>query len=602
MNKPITVGLATGRLLRLIVVVFVSITPLGNLPDVAADDGRVIKQINYDQTVSGVTVLDTNAPYSFDISIQGEFSSAQVSLPPISPYLPNPIVSYVYEVPFASRSSLDTEFPTGTYTFAVSENGTNFTPKVSFSSSTTYPAAIVMLTNPNWSGDGKLILDPNNAVVSWSGPATEMGVPSANGLGAGCSPSCSSFNLSYFLASNATYQATLSAFNKSSRVSVTDTSDSRTFTFSALYGQVLHFSIITTGITESCSYSVENYPADWIFEENGGYGLIEIDASNDCCWSVDTPNSDWIQIQGPSSGCGSGTVAYAVQSISSSGCPPPPPPPRRGTIYVDGHAFAITQISTSPPPICSISISPTFQAINPSGGSFNISVTDTSSCCWVVQNSNSWISVSQSSGMFSTSIFCSVQPNVSGLTLTGTVVIGTQMLTVVQPSVCSNAPATASNLVILQAFYGANGTSNNVLSIIQANVFSNTVNMSVNNSTMGGDPAFGHVKTLSVIYQNDAGLFQLNITEGGTLQIPSCLAQQLSPPPPQFLSANLSGGNFAMSFATVSNQSYTVQANLDLTTTNWFYLTNFTGNGLAAPVSFPISNGVPQEFFRVKQP
>ena len=64
----------------------------------------------------------------------------------------------------------------------------------------------------------------------------------------------------------------------------------------------------------------------------------------------------------------------------------------------------------------------------------------------------------------------------------------------------------------------------------------------------------------------------------------------------------MSGGNFAVSFATVSNQSYTVQANLDLTTTNWFDLTNFTGNGLVTPVSVPISNGVPQEFFRVKQP
>ena len=73
-------------------------------------------------------------------------------------------------------------------------------------------------------------------------------------------------------------------------------------------------------------------------------------------------------------------------------------------------------------------------------------------------------------------------------------------------------------------------------------------------------------------------------------------------PPPQILSVDLSGVNFAMSFMTVSSQSYTVQANLDLTTTNWFACTNFSGNGLIMPVAVPVSNGVPQEFFRIKEP
>jgi predicted ATP-grasp superfamily ATP-dependent carboligase len=77
---------------------------------------------------------------------------------------------------------------------------------------------------------------------------------------------------------------------------------------------------------------------------------------------------------------------------------------------------------------------------------------------------------------------------------------------------------------------------------------------------------------------------------------------QVVPPPPQILSVNVSGVNFAMSFLTVSSQSYTVQANLDLTTTNWFACTNFSGNGLIMPVAVPVSNGVPQEFFRVREP
>lgn len=76
----------------------------------------------------------------------------------------------------------------------------------------------------------------------------------------------------------------------------------------------------------------------------------------------------------------------------------------------------------------------------------------------------------------------------------------------------------------------------------------------------------------------------------------------LPPTPPKILSVQLTGNNYSMSFLTVSNQSYTVQGNLDLTTTNWFNCTNFTGNGLVAVVTVPASNGVPNEFFRVKQP
>ena len=78
--------------------------------------------------------------------------------------------------------------------------------------------------------------------------------------------------------------------------------------------------------------------------------------------------------------------------------------------------------------------------------------------------------------------------------------------------------------------------------------------------------------------------------------------QRSTPPPPQILSVQLTGGNYSMSFLAVSNQSYTVQANLDLTTTNWFNVTNFTGNGLLTQVTVPASNGVPNQFFRVKTP
>jgi hypothetical protein len=51
----------------------------------------------------------------------------------------------------------------------------------------------------------------------------------------------------------------------------------------------------------------------------------------------------------------------------------------------------------------------------------------------------------------------------------------------------------------------------------------------------------------------------------------------------------------------VSNQSYTVQHNGDLATTNWVSDTNFTGNGSLMQLVAPVTNA-PQRFFRVRQP
>ena len=52
-------------------------------------------------------------------------------------------------------------------------------------------------------------------------------------------------------------------------------------------------------------------------------------------------------------------------------------------------------------------------------------------------------------------------------------------------------------------------------------------------------------------------------------------------------------------FGTVSNQSYTVQQNTNLASTNWTDYTNITGNGAAVQFTAPLTNQL-QNFFRVK--
>jgi hypothetical protein len=71
--------------------------------------------------------------------------------------------------------------------------------------------------------------------------------------------------------------------------------------------------------------------------------------------------------------------------------------------------------------------------------------------------------------------------------------------------------------------------------------------------------------------------------------------------PAQIIGPTVSGGNLVFAFGTVSNRSYTVQFNDDLTTTNWLFYTDMLGNGgLMGFATRPTDS--PQRFFRVRQP
>jgi hypothetical protein len=59
--------------------------------------------------------------------------------------------------------------------------------------------------------------------------------------------------------------------------------------------------------------------------------------------------------------------------------------------------------------------------------------------------------------------------------------------------------------------------------------------------------------------------------------------------------------NFTFNLGTLSNQSYTIQQNTDLTSTNWTAVTNFTGNGSVFQFVTPVPN-IPALFFRVIEP
>ena len=71
--------------------------------------------------------------------------------------------------------------------------------------------------------------------------------------------------------------------------------------------------------------------------------------------------------------------------------------------------------------------------------------------------------------------------------------------------------------------------------------------------------------------------------------------------PPQVINPVLAGGYFGFSWQTVNGQSYTIQYNNDISTTNWVFYTNIIGNGSMVQVVLAATNA-PQRFLRVREP
>jgi hypothetical protein len=74
------------------------------------------------------------------------------------------------------------------------------------------------------------------------------------------------------------------------------------------------------------------------------------------------------------------------------------------------------------------------------------------------------------------------------------------------------------------------------------------------------------------------------------------------PLPLVIISPRRVGTNYVFNFGTVSNQSYSVWANANLATTNWFSYTNLIGNGYVQKITTSITNGQKSFFYRLSSP
>ncbi|MGB7068167.1 MAG: BACON domain-containing carbohydrate-binding protein [Pyrinomonadaceae bacterium] len=191
--------------------------------------------------------------------------------------------------------------------------------------------------------------------------------------------------------------------------------------------------IFTISQASGCTFTLS--PTGTTLPAAGGNGSFTVSTNDQgCTWNAAT-TSQWITINGGSSGTGNGTVAFTVAANVS--------PERTGTITVGGQSFTITQSNG-----CTYSIAPSSGSVPSAGGPGSFNVNSGAGCQWtaVVGANTGWLIItSGSSGAGTGSVTYSAGAN-PGPQRTGTITVNGRVFTLTQASGCtfSLAPTSAS--------------------------------------------------------------------------------------------------------------------------------------------------------------
>ncbi|MBF0549360.1 MAG: BACON domain-containing protein [Deltaproteobacteria bacterium] len=180
----------------------------------------------------------------------------------------------------------------------------------------------------------------------------------------------------------------------------------------------------------ACTYGIA--PGSNTVAATGGTGTITVTTQTGCAWSakVDpaTP-AGMLSFTSVTSGSGNGTITYAVAANTTAG-------PQTGLIDImDGSGAVIfTHTVNQPAGTCTYTLSSATQAFDGAGGNGSFTVTTQTGCTWNAVSSSPWLIVAPPGNV--SPVQYSVAVNNSGITRTGTIMVGSQTFTVTQTA-CS---------------------------------------------------------------------------------------------------------------------------------------------------------------------
>ncbi|SPF37639.1 exported hypothetical protein [Candidatus Sulfopaludibacter sp. SbA4] len=155
----------------------------------------------------------------------------------------------------------------------------------------------------------------------------------------------------------------------------------------------------------------------------GGTGSVQVADTPGCTWAA-VSNSSWLTVTSAASGTNSGTVTYAVApNISAQ---------RTGTLTIGGRALTIVQSAG-----CPVSFNPSLFADSTSQTA-SVAASAGSSCTWSTSSNADWLVIGSASPLTGNgTVSINVSANLTNAVRTGTVTIGSSILTVTQRATAS---------------------------------------------------------------------------------------------------------------------------------------------------------------------
>ncbi|HTS17879.1 MAG TPA: choice-of-anchor tandem repeat GloVer-containing protein [Verrucomicrobiae bacterium] len=177
-------------------------------------------------------------------------------------------------------------------------------------------------------------------------------------------------------------------------------------------------------IGPTCTYSIN--PTNITFAARGGSDAVAVTAPDGCTWDAQS-NNGFITITSGSNGTGSGYVEYSVAANTNSTA-------QIGTMTIADQTFTITESGTSSTGGCAFTVTPATIALTSKGGSKSVSVkVKDKTCAWTAISNDPFITItSGSSGTGGGKVAFSVPGNTNGTTLSGTMTIAGETVTVNQ--------------------------------------------------------------------------------------------------------------------------------------------------------------------------
>lgn len=179
-----------------------------------------------------------------------------------------------------------------------------------------------------------------------------------------------------------------------------------------------------------------------------GTATITVTTTASCTWSASVDQS-WLSIASGGSGTGNGTVTVAVAENATTTA-------REGNVTVGGQRVTLRQEARASS-ACQYEVSTTSQRVGPSGGTGPITIRTGADCGWTAASSESWLTVSPSTGTGDATITYTIQAWTGTTERAATVTVADRSVTIRQDPNLAACQYSVSPVTVDACFYGYTG-------------------------------------------------------------------------------------------------------------------------------------------------